>query len=101
MHANAAEALLPFLAPGARVLDVGSGSGYLCAVFGQLVAPGGTVVGIEHIPQLVALSETNLRKDPRGAAMLADGTVKIVKGDGRLGWPAEGECTLSSTAAGS
>lgn len=37
MHASAAEALLPFLTPGARVLDVGSGSGYLCAVFADLV----------------------------------------------------------------
>lgn len=37
MHAHAVETLAPFLKPGAKVLDVGSGSGYLCAVFGEMV----------------------------------------------------------------
>ncbi|TFY60960.1 hypothetical protein EVJ58_g4811 [Rhodofomes roseus] len=37
MHAHAVEYLLPLLHPGARVLDVGSGSGYLCGVLHYLV----------------------------------------------------------------
>ena len=32
MHANAAVALIDYLNPGAKVLDVGCGSGYLTAV---------------------------------------------------------------------
>jgi len=41
--------------PGAKVLDVGCGSGYLCAAFYEPTkTKDGTakVIGIEHIPQL-------------------------------------------------
>ena len=42
---------------GARVLDVGSGSGYLSAVMGLLVEPsGGRVTGVEQVPALAARS---------------------------------------------
>ena len=49
MHVAAAESLLPFLYPGARVLDVGSGSGYLTHVLATLVGGEGRVVGVDHI----------------------------------------------------
>ncbi|KAG6830776.1 hypothetical protein H0H93_013956, partial [Arthromyces matolae] len=52
MHAYAASHMLPYLKPGARVLDIGSGSGYLTAVLYHLVGPTGTVVGIEHVDEL-------------------------------------------------
>lgn len=87
MHASAAESLLDRLRPGSRVLDVGCGSGYLTAVLAHLVVPGGKVVGIDHIRQLAELSQNNLQKDPLHAKMIADGVIKIVKGDGRLGYP--------------
>ncbi|KAM0717470.1 hypothetical protein Q7P37_007322 [Cladosporium fusiforme] len=86
MHANAAESLLPYLHPGARVLDVGSGSGYLTCVLAQLVQPGGSVVGIEHIEALREMGERNAAKSAWGGEMLRDGRVRFVKGDGRLGW---------------
>jgi len=86
MHASACEHLLLSLTPGAKVLDVGSGSGYLSAILAHLVAPGGTVVGIEHIQDLVGLSTLNMRKSEDGKAMLSDGRVKFVCGDGRRGW---------------
>lgn len=90
MHAHAAELLLPHLRPGARVLDVGTGSGYLTSVLYHLVGPhGGTVVGIEHIPVLTAFAESNIRADGLGAAL--DGQVVVlVTGDGRLGYPEKG-----------
>ena len=47
MHAYCLEWLEDVLKPGAKVLDVGSGSGYLCAVFHELTR--GKVVGVEHI----------------------------------------------------
>ncbi|CZT18547.1 related to protein-L-isoaspartate(D-aspartate) O-methyltransferase [Ramularia collo-cygni] len=87
MHAAAAESLLPFLKPGARVLDVGSGSGYLTHVLAELVKPGGTVVGIEHIQPLVDMGATNTSKSPEGSKLLRQGGIKYVKGDGRQGWP--------------
>ncbi|PPQ71727.1 hypothetical protein CVT26_007637 [Gymnopilus dilepis] len=89
MHAYAAEHLLPYLKPGARVLDVGSGSGYLVAVLHGLVGPGGQVVGIDHIPELVSTSIENLKKDGKGEA-LDRGEIKMITGDGRQGYAADG-----------
>lgn len=94
-HAYATEHLLPYLKPGAKVLDVGSGSGYLAAVLHRLVSPGGKVVGIEHIPELVTWSEENLKKDGLCDA-LASGEIEMIAGDGREGYAAGGTHLLIS-----
>lgn len=86
MHASALESLLPYLNAGSRVLDIGSGSGYLTAVLAELVQPGGRVVGVEHIRELKELGERNLGRSQRGRELLSDGTVEFVVGDGRRGW---------------
>ncbi|KAF3110682.1 hypothetical protein TWF569_003609 [Orbilia oligospora] len=86
MHSHACEEIIEYLKPGAAILDVGSGSGYLVAVMAHMVQPGGRVVGIEHIQELVDLSIKNLRKDATHSAWLDDGTITIIKGDGRLGY---------------
>lgn len=39
--------------PGHRVLDVGSGSGWTTALLAALAGPGGLVVGVELVPDLV------------------------------------------------
>lgn len=39
--------------PGARVLDVGSGSGWSTAILADLVGPDGEVFGVELVPELV------------------------------------------------
>merc|ERR1719217_1669778 len=49
MHAHALELLADFLTPGARALDVGCGSGYLCACMAEMVGPSGLVVGIDYL----------------------------------------------------
>lgn len=85
MHASAAESLLPYLHPAARVLDIGSGSGYLTAVLANLVGPLGRVVGVDHIQGLVDLANRNLAKSKEGTEMLESGKVRVVKADGRLG----------------
>ncbi|KAI4141062.1 MAG: hypothetical protein LQ341_003622 [Variospora aurantia] len=90
MHASAAESLLPYLHPSARVLDIGSGSGYLTHVLANLVGPDGRVVGIDHIQGLVDLSTANMQKSEDGRRMLGSGKVKFVKGDGRQGYKAGG-----------
>ncbi|QSZ31983.1 hypothetical protein DSL72_001552 [Monilinia vaccinii-corymbosi] len=109
MHASALEYLLPYLEEGRRVLDVGSGSGYLTAVMGELVFPSsssssssscspsddlgeiegrrrGRVVGLEHISELRDLGERNMRKSEKGKRWLEEGKVEFVVGDGREGW---------------
>ena len=98
MHASAAESLLPFLHASARVLDIGSGSGYLTAVLAEVVnagggsgvVDGGKVIGLEHIPALRDLGESNMRRSERGREMLGTGRVKFVVGDGRKGWLGDG-----------
>jgi len=99
MHASAAESLLPFLNRGSRVLDIGSGSGYLTAVLAELVFENGEggsegekgrVVGLEHIKALSDLGERNLGKSERGKQLLGEGKVSFVMGDGRKGWRGDG-----------
>lgn len=98
-HAYAASHLLPYLLPGGRVLDVGSGSGYLSAVLYHLIEdPQGQkpsssdsdtelkplVIGIEHVSELTDWSISNLKRDGLGEA-LEKGQIEMVTGDGRLG----------------
>lgn len=90
MHAHVLEALSAKLVPGARVLDVGSGTGILLAAFSKVVCPGGgKVVGVEHVPELVRSSLANLAKAAVGDAVLTaalGGACEVVCSDGRLGY---------------
>ena len=60
LHAWVLELASDVLQPGCKVLDVGSGTGILCAAFYEMVRndnePGVAVVGIEHIHSLAELS---------------------------------------------
>ena len=87
MHASACDTLLPFLNDGSRVLDIGSGSGYLTHVLAELVKPSGTVIGIDHIQQLTDLANKNTQKSSEGRGLLSSGAIKFVTGDGRKGYP--------------
>ncbi|KAL9052324.1 MAG: hypothetical protein Q9162_005468 [Coniocarpon cinnabarinum] len=89
MHASACESLLSFLQPGAKVLDVGSGSGYLTHVLAQLVKPNGRVVGVDHIQPLVDLASKNMAKSEEGRSLLDSGSAQFIKADGRKGFAPE------------
>ncbi|KAK9848506.1 Protein-L-isoaspartate(D-aspartate) O-methyltransferase [Penicillium brevicompactum] len=91
MHGHACEYLIDYLKPGARVLDIGSGSGYLTHVLANLVndsgnAMHGKVVGIDHVPELTDLARENMNKSEEGAELQASSKVQFITGDGRLGW---------------
>lgn len=64
-----------------RILDIGSGSGYLTACYAQMY-PDAQVVGIEHIPELVELSTRNVHKHHPELM----NRIKFVVGDGRKGY---------------
>ncbi|RCH93042.1 hypothetical protein CU097_010613 [Rhizopus azygosporus] len=87
MHGYALDKLEPFLQPGMKALDIGSGSGYLTACMAAMVGETGRVVGVEHIPELVESSKRNVQKSH--SDWLESGQVKLVEGDGRLGYPSD------------
>ena len=93
MHARAIEYMESVLTPGNHILDIGSGSGYLCAIFGEAVGvknPNkyirGKVVGIEVVQSLVDYSRKVVQKH-YPELMKYKGHFKIMKGDGKKGYP--------------
>ncbi|TKS86603.1 Protein-L-isoaspartate(D-aspartate) O-methyltransferase [Collichthys lucidus] len=51
----------------------------------SMTGPSGRVVGIEHIEELVQMSIKNVQADD--PELLTSGRIKLVVGDGRLGFP--------------
>ena len=66
------------LRPGQRVLEIGSGSGWLAAAMAQLVGKGGHVTGMEIIPELAAQSQADLER-------LGIDNVSVLAADGAQG----------------
>jgi protein-L-isoaspartate(D-aspartate) O-methyltransferase len=88
--ARMTEALVEAALPR-RVLEIGTGSGYQCAVLAQLVEE---VYTIERIDELLRNARRRLRK-------LAIGNVRSRHDDGRLGWPEQAPFdAILLTAAG-
>merc|ERR1712048_205145 len=88
MHTHALELLSNYLLPGARVLDVGCGSGYLCACMSRMVGSEGTVVGMDYLRPLVDLAKSNLQK--ADGDLLDNKRVVIKQGDGWYGCADDG-----------
>jgi protein-L-isoaspartate(D-aspartate) O-methyltransferase len=69
-----------------RVLDIGSGSGYLTHILAELAGEDAVVVGLEHIRELKELGQRNMSKTAEGRSLLESGRVRFRFGDGRKGW---------------
>jgi protein-L-isoaspartate(D-aspartate) O-methyltransferase len=74
---------------GDEVLEVGAGSGYAAAVIGQIAAK---VTAVERHPELVRLAQERMER-------LGYDNVRIVEGDGTLGWPEEAPFDVIVAAA--
>ena len=95
MHAYAMEQLFEQATrENAKILDVGCGSGILCAYFGKL-NPTARVVGIDIVPRLVQMTNRNLAKKEKkmmtraGSGPDTPGVVIPNATNGWLGWPDE------------
>lgn len=49
-------------APGQRILEIGTGSGYLTALLAEITGNTGRVCSIEILPELKKFAESNLKK---------------------------------------
>ncbi len=65
--------------PGQRVLEVGAGSGYAAAILGRIAD---AVVAIERHPELARIARERMER-------LGYRNVRVVEGDGTLGFPEE------------
>ena len=111
MHAHALEEILPALKRNAatkegrpvKVLDVGSGSGYLTACMGRwfsakvnhddpsstspILPFPGLVYGMDIHPELVEFTTKNIQKND--GDLLSSHTITLRHGNGWMGWPEE------------
>ncbi|MDD5342041.1 MAG: protein-L-isoaspartate O-methyltransferase [Patescibacteria group bacterium] len=67
---------------GDRVLDVGSGSGWVACLLAKLAGSAGRVIALERILKLKKFGEANARK-------YIFHNLKFIHGDGARGYPAE------------
>jgi len=71
------------VAPGDKVLDVGSGSGWTTALLAHLTGPEGSVIGVELEPSLVRFGRRNLATTDQPWARIEKARAGV------LGWPRE------------
>jgi len=91
MVAVMAEALQ--LLPGHRVLEIGAGSGYNAAVMAEIIGKKGQVITVERHPCLAEKAGQVLSENGYG-------NVKVVVGDGSLGYEAEAPYDRISVTCG-
>jgi protein-L-isoaspartate(D-aspartate) O-methyltransferase len=104
MHAYALEYLSPALTnfrnfnpKNFRILDIGSGSGYLTVCLSKLIDDEGIVVGIEHIPELFLKGKRNIQKHHKN--LLDDKKIILLNLDGRNGYKELGPYQLIHVGA--
>lgn len=62
VHATTLEKLKAYLKPGAKVIDIGTGSGYIAACFAELVGKEGKVFMVDHLQQVLDFATSNIKK---------------------------------------
>lgn len=81
--------MLEWLEPGSgqHVLDIGAGSGWQTAILAHVVSrsSGGSVIGLERVPELANFGQANLAK----YGLVTGNIARIIAADGTTGWPPE------------
>uniref|UniRef100_A0A8D8QN22 protein-L-isoaspartate(D-aspartate) O-methyltransferase n=1 Tax=Cacopsylla melanoneura TaxID=428564 RepID=A0A8D8QN22_9HEMI len=83
---------------GAKVLEIGSGSGYMATLMAHLVGPKGHVTGLEHMIDICIESIANISLNHIG--LIENQTIDIIHKDGRNGHAEGGpyDCIIASCA---
>jgi protein-L-isoaspartate(D-aspartate) O-methyltransferase len=68
---------------GAKVLELGTGSGYNVALLSCLVGPKGRVISFDVVPELVDFAQGNIEKWGKTS------NIELISGDGSCGYDAE------------
>lgn len=75
-----------------KVLEIGTGSGYLTALLAKIVGPTGRVYSIEYFPNLKEFAENNLEK-------YNFTNIELLGGDGKMGLPDQAPFDLIVSSA--
>lgn len=86
IHASILMLLRSRLTKDAKVLDIGSGSGYLTICMASMLESDGKVIGIDHVSQLVNRSKTLVREH----FSRLNERIEFIATDGRQGHAAGG-----------
>jgi protein-L-isoaspartate(D-aspartate) O-methyltransferase len=86
MHAHTLRLLEDYLKPGIKVLDVGSGSGYLTLCLAKMIGSG-SVFGLDHIEELINIAIENINNSNPELVNGENISIRMVHGDGRNGLP--------------
>ncbi len=78
------ELLKNHLVEGAKVLDIGSGSGYLSVCMALMCGKFSKVIAIDHIPELIESSKANVKLN--FPELLTSKCLKFLVHDGRVGY---------------
>lgn len=86
VHASALELLADALPPDGtdrqlQALDLGAGSGYMCALLAEMLSGRGCVLALEHIEELASSAAENVAKNH--CHLLESGTLRITFADAR------------------
>jgi len=71
--------------PGEKILDIGSGSGWVTAILAYIVGSEGKVIAIERIPELAQMTERNVAR----YGFIEKKIVEVINADGSKGYKKE------------
>jgi protein-L-isoaspartate(D-aspartate) O-methyltransferase len=83
VHASTLEALKNHLKPGAKCIDIGTGSGYVAACFAEMVGKDGKVFMVDHLQQVLDYALGNIKKG--NSYLLKQKRIIPILKDGRKG----------------